>query len=159
MTNAPIARLQSLSAEEKVKLLAILKRKLLVRAIVFVSVILSSFAIVVYVNKHSGIFGSADSLGLINVFFVVVIVIFSRMLYSEIMDYRKEAGSSNKKVIRTRIAGRDGDKIILGNKSFSKEEILLDNSDFDLLKGGDEVLLELSARSNTIFSVKKAREE
>lgn len=93
----------------------------------------------------------------INVVFVVIVVICTRFLFSEFMEYGKETGSQNKKVINTRIAGRQDGKIILGNKPFGKEDILLDNSDFDYLQSGDEVLLELSAKSNIIFSVKKLR--
>ena len=50
---------------------------------------------------------------------------------------------------------KKNNKIVLGNKSFSKDEILLDTSDFDSLQAGDEVQLELSAKSNMLFSVKK----
>jgi len=154
--SSPIARLQALSEEEKTKLFVVLKRKLLVRLAVFFFGILLSLAITIYFNNYSGNSKIEDNLGLLNVFFIVIIVLCARLIYAEVLDYGKEIGSPNKKIIHTKIAGRQDGKIILGNKSFSKEDLLLDNSDFDSLKGGDDVVLELSAKSNIIFSVKKA---
>ncbi len=113
----------------------------------------------VYFNEFRDGNSAMDNLEVINVVFVIISVLCARLLISEISEYRKEAGSPVNKIIHTRIAGRKDGKIILGNKSFGKEEIILDASDFDSLQGGDEVVLELSAKSNTIFSVKKASKE
>lgn len=156
MSTAPVARLQSLSEEEKLKLSGILKRKLLVRAFIFIAAILAGIAVVVFFNKFSSSYNVEDNLEIINVVFVVVIVVCARFLFSEFADYRKEEASPSKRVVHTRIVGRQGDKIVLGNRSFGSEDILLDNSEFDSLKGGDNVVLELSAKSNLIFSVKKS---
>lgn len=157
--SSPIARLLSLSEEERLKLSSVLKRKLLLRIFIFTIAILTSIAIVVFFNGPVGYDKARDNLEVINVVFVVIIVVCARFMFSEFMEYNKEVTSSHKKVVRTRVAGLDGDKIILGNRSFGKEEIVLDNSHFEGLKAGDEVLLEISTRSNTIFSVKKAPKE
>ena len=86
----------------------------------------------------------------------MLIVLCARLLYSEFMEYGKETGSPNKKVIRTIVTGVSGGKIALGNKSFGKEEFLLGAPDFETLQKDNEVILELSARSNTLFSIKRA---
>ena len=127
--------------------------------LLFVAVILACLGITFYFNLYKELYDFGDNLGVLNVVFVVIIVICSRLSYSEIRYYKKEINSHNKKIIRTRVGGVENGKIILGNKSFSKEEIILNNSDFDLLKGGDDVILELSAQSNTIFSVKRIMKE
>ncbi len=121
----------------------------------FLSAIVLSTAMVIYFNKYNSSYG--DSLGIVNVVFVVIIVLCARLLYTEVLEYGKEMRSPNKKVIHTRIAGIKNGKVMLGNKSFSKEEILLDSSEFDSLQGGEEVMLELSAVSNTLFSVKRVQ--
>jgi hypothetical protein len=149
------ASLQSLSDQEKEKLSAILRRKLYLRGGVFFGMILTCSAIMLFFNKYNVNYQVEGNLGVINVVFVVISVIGARLFVSEILEFNKETSSPVKKIIRTKVAGRKDDKIILGNKSFSKEEILLDSSEFDLLKGGDEVTLELSAKSNTIFSIRR----
>jgi len=159
MSSAPLARLQLLSEEEKAKLTGIFRRRLIARAAAFSLMILTCIAVILYFNKYRGDYRADDNLEIINVVFVVILVIGARLLVSEILEYSKELKSTSKKVIRTRVLDRKDDKIVLGNKSFSKDQILLDTSDFDSLKGGDEVLLELSAKSNTIFSVKKVSKE
>lgn len=155
MSTAPIARLQSLSEVEKIKLSEVLRRKLLLRAVIFIAAILAGAAVVVFFNKYSIGYNIEDNLDVINVVFVVIIVVCARFLFSEFMEYGKEVRSSNKRVIYTKIAGRQDDKIVLGNKSFGREDILLDDSGFESLNRGDEVVLELSAKSNLIFSIKK----
>jgi hypothetical protein len=156
--SAPIARLAALSDEEKTKLSAILKQRLLLRSFLFFLGIFVSIAVIVYFNRYGHV-KSEDNLGLINVVFIVMAVLCARLLYAEFSDYGKEIGSPNKRIIRTRMSGKKGSKIVLGNKTFSKENILLDSSAFDSLQGNEEVQLELSAKSNIIFSVKKAAKE
>ena len=153
--SSPIARLKSLSEEEKSKLSAVLRRKLFLRVGIFSSIVLVCLVVMMYFNTFSGSYKVEDNLEIINVVFVVISVLCLRLVISEILEFGKETRSPNKKVIHTRIAGRKGDEIILGNKSFSKSEILLDNSEFDSFKGGEDVVLELSAISNSIFSVKR----
>lgn len=155
MSSSPVARLQILLEEEKAKLYAILLRKLLVRACIFTLMILTCIAILLFFNKHSANYRIEDNLEVLNVVFVVILVIVARLFVSEIFEFRKEIRSTSKKIIRTRVLGKENNKIVLGNKSFSKDEIILDASDFDSLKAGDEVQLELSVKSNIIFSVKK----
>lgn len=156
MSNAPVARLQGLSEEEKEKLSGIFKRKLIFRSILFVGAILVSLGVILYFNRYSSSYKMEDNLEVINVVFVVLIVLCARLLFSEFMEYGKEKGSPNKKVIRTVVSGIHNGKIALGNKSFGKEDFLLNATDFDLLKAGDEVILELSAKSNTLFAIKRA---
>ncbi|MBI4946735.1 MAG: hypothetical protein HY840_10070 [Bacteroidetes bacterium] len=60
-----------------------------------------------------------------------------------------------KKVVDTRIVNHDGEKITIGNQQFKREDILLDAPDFELLRAGDPVRVEHSAKSHTIFSVKR----
>lgn len=155
MSSAPIARLQVLSEAEREKLSAILLRRLLIRSSLFLLMILTCIAILLYFNKYSGNYRAEDNLEIINVVFVVIVVVVSRLLVSEILESSKEMKSASKKVIRTKVLDKKNNKIVLGNKSFSKDEILLDTSDFDSLQAGDEVQLELSAKSNMLFSVKK----
>ena len=156
MATAPIARLEGLSNEERIGLSVVLKKKLLLRTVIFIATILAGIGVLVFFNTYSTSYSANDNLEVINVVFVVIIVVCVRFLYSEFGEYGKEVGSPNKRVLRTKVLGRQGAKIMLGNKSFGKEDILLDNSEFDALNGGEEVVLELSAKSNLIFSVKKA---
>lgn len=155
MPTFPIARLQSLSEEEKIKLSGIFRRKLLFRASLFFTIMAVSIAVILFFNKYISSYKVEDNLDVINVVFVIITALFARLIFSEFMEFGKEIRSPNKKVIHTKIAGRNEGKIFLGNKSFAKDEILLDSSDFDFLQKGDDVQIEISARSNTLFSVKK----
>ncbi len=132
-----------------------MRKKLIIRVGVFSALVLLCLAVMMYFNMFSGNYKVEDNLEVINVAFVVISVLCLRLVVSEILEFGKETRSSNKKVIHARIVGRKGDEIILGNKSFAKDEILLDNSEFDSFKGGEDVILEISAVSNTIFSVKR----
>ena len=127
--------------------------------LLFAAVILACVSITLYFNRYRDLYDFGDNLGVLNVVFVVIIVICSRLSYSEMRYYKKETRSADKKLIRTRVGGVENGKVILGNKSFAKEEILLDSADFDSLRGGDEVTLELSVQSNTIFSLKRVVKE
>lgn len=149
------ARLEALSDPEKVKLVALLKRRLIFRAAMFSLAIAVSLGIMLFFNNYNSSYKTEGNIGIVNVVFVVVIVLCSRLLFADIQEYGKESRSHNKKIILTRLGGKAGNKIILGNKSFSRDEILLDNSEFDSLQKGDDVILELSAVSNLIFAVKK----
>ena len=153
--SSPIPRLEALSDIEKEKLISVFKGKFIVKLILFLSMILFGIGVMIYFNKYSSNYKVEDNLEVINVVFVVMVVVCSRFLISEFSDYRKEVKSPNKKIILTRVAGRSSNKIMLGNKAFGKADILLDSSDFDLLNRGDEVRLEISAVSNTLFAVKQ----
>lgn len=152
----PIARLEDFSKEEKNRLSSILVRKLYLSGSICMAILLVCIALLVYFNNNSQNFRVEENLGTANVVFVIIIVICGRLFVSEIMDYYKEVGASQKKVIFAKIGGRKDGKIVLGNKSFGKNEMLLDVLDFDSLKEGDDVKIELSAKSNRLFSVKKA---
>lgn len=147
--------IETLSADERSKLISILKKKLIARAILFISAIVVSLGVVIYFTAFRTGTTSDDNIGIINVVFVVVIVLCARLLYAEVSDYGKEIASQEKKVTNTRIVSKQDGKIVLGNKSFGKEDILLNNYDFDTLQAGDDVILEISTKSNLIFSVKK----
>ena len=154
MSSPSVARLKDLSEEEKIKLKKIFFRKLSLRALIFVGIIQVCIIAMLYFNKFS-IYKSEDNIGVLNVVFIMIMVVCGRFMYSEIWDYKKEIRSPVKRMIDTRIAGRKDGKIILGNKSFARNEILLDAPGFDSLQRGDEVTLELSAKSNTIFSIRR----
>jgi hypothetical protein len=154
MSSSPVARLQSLSDEEKEKLSAVLRRRLFFRSGIFFAMVLTCVAIILYFNIYNDNHVN-DNLEIVNVVFVVISVLCARLFVSEFLEYKKEISSPVKKLVQTRVAGKKDGKIILGNKSFGKDDILLDASEFDSLRDGDEVILELSAKSNTIFSIRR----
>jgi hypothetical protein len=149
---------QVFSEEEKIKLRSVLGSKLMIRASMFSLMTLTRLGVLLFFNKYNTKFQVEDNLEIINVVFVVILVICSRLLISEIAEYRREVKSSTKRIVRTHIGGSKGNRILLGNKLVAKNEMVLDDTDFDLLKGGDEVILELSTKSNLLFSVKKIEE-
>ena len=92
---------------------------------------------------------------LLNVAFFIMAAIPARILFGEFLEYRKEVRSPVKKIVHTKISKRDGNKITIGNQQFKKEDIILDVSGFDELRAGDHVSVEHSAKSHTLFSVKR----
>lgn len=149
------ARLENFTTEEKTMLSAVLKRKLLVIGLIYIVVILLSVAFMIYFNNYSENYYLQNNIEVINVVFVVISVICGRMLVSEIIEYTKEINSPVKKVIETKILSSSEGKITLGNKSFEESDFLLDSSIFFSLHSGDSVRVELSAKSDILFSIKK----
>ncbi len=149
----PIAQLQSLSEVERTRLVSIFKKLTFRKSAFFAIPVLISIVALIYFNSSDvGLF-SKEYLEITNVTFVVITVLCLRLIVSEFIDYGKEIKSPNKKIIKTHITDMKNGEIVLGNKSFSREEVLLDAPDFLTLKKGDAVTLELSVRSNTIFSI------
>ncbi len=148
-------RLENFSAEEKTKLSSIMKKKLFIFCGIYISVILFSVGFIVYFNNHSENYYFENHLEVINVVFVFISVICARMVVSEAMDYRKEIKSPHKKVIETKIIGRKEGKIMLGNKLFAQDDFLFGAPDFNSFQNGDNVRIELSAKSDMLFSIKR----
>ncbi len=151
----PIAHLENFTEEEKIKLSSLLRTKMIFRSLIIGSLILLCTGVLVYCNIFSGNNLIQSNLGIINVVFGVVGIICGRLLLAEFMEFWSEANASQKKVVNTKITGKTAEKITLGRKSFTKQDILLDSSDFDSLKEGDVVRVELSSKSSTLFSVKR----
>lgn len=148
-------RLENFPEAEKNILKTVLKRRIFLRGIIFFLVIAVCIGIMIYFNKNSSIAYIEDNIGLINVAFVIITVICTRMVIADWMEFNKEISYPMKKVIDTRIALREGEKIFVGNKSFSKDEFLLEAQSFDSLQAGDNVRIELSAKTDTLFSIKR----
>ena len=149
------ARLENFTEEEKKILSEILKKKLFVISAIYVIVILLSVAFMIYFNKYSESYFLQNNLEVINVVFVIISVICARMLVSEILEYAKEIKSPVKKVVETKILGRDENRISLGNKSFDENDFIFGIDDFESFKIGDNVRIELSAKTDTLFTLKK----
>ena len=149
------ARLENLSVEEKSKLSVILKKRLFLFSGIYLSVILVSVAFIVYFNKYSENYYFQNHLEIINVAFVFISVICARMVVSEVIDYSKELNSPHKKVIETKILAVKDGKITLGNKSFSEDDFIFGAEAFNSLQSGDSVRVELSAKSDMLFSIKR----
>lgn len=148
-------RLENFSEAEKRELIAILKKRRSSRVALFVLLILVFLSCLVYFNGFSQPPSVQDKLEILNVVFVVIFVIGGRLVVSEVVEYKKESAAEQKKVLNTKILAVSGNKITLGNKSFSKEDVLLGCPDFDQLKPGDLVRLEISSKSDALFSIKK----
>ena len=149
------ARLEKFSEEEKKELASIFKRKFFAIAGIYLLIMLLSIAAITYFNLYSEQYYIQNNLEVINVVFVVITALCGRLLIAECRDYLKEINSSDKKVIETKIIGKKNNEIILGNKLFEEDDFLLHAVDFDLLNVGDSVRIELSAKSDSLFSIKK----
>lgn len=154
--SSPAARLERFSDEEKNLLASYLKKRLLLRAIIYLALIVLSVFVVLYFNVYDISLVNEDSLGIINVVFVISGMLCLRLLIGEVMDNKKELNASSKKVIAAKVTSRDGAKIYFGAKGIRKKQLMIDPSGFDELKVGDVAHVELSVRSGMVFSVKKA---
>lgn len=149
------AHLESFSEEEKRELSSLLGKDLFVFCSIYISVILVSAAIVLYCNIYSENNYFLNNIEVINVVFVVISVICARMVVSEVIDYRKEIKSSHKKIVETKISEKKEGEIIIGNKTFDEDDFLFGVSDFDSFQSGEHVRIELSAISETLFSISR----
>jgi hypothetical protein len=145
-------REENFSEEEKARLKEIFSKKLLTKSVIYFFLIGGSISVIIYFNFFTAGF---DNLGLVTLAFLTTIALCGRIYISNISEYRKETKSPAKKVIETRIVKREGEIIFIGNQQFKRENILLDVPDFDKLKADDKVRVEHSAKSHTIFSIKK----
>lgn len=145
-------RLENFTTEEKMRLAHIFRKKFLVKSVIYLSLIFGSIFIIVYFNFFTQGF---DNLGLLDLAFGINIALCGRIYIGEFSEYRKESGSSVKKIVDTRIVSCEGGKILIGNQQFDKEDILLDAPDFDSFHAGDRVRVEHSAKSHILFSVKR----
>lgn len=152
MASAQLTRLENFTAEEIIRLKEIFRKKLLIKSLIYFFLIGGSVLVIVYFNFFTAGF---ENIGLLNLAFITTIALCGRIYFSNISEYRQEIKSPVKKVIETRIVKREGEKIFIGNQQFKRENILLDVPDFDVLKAGDYVRVEHSAKSHTLFSVKK----
>jgi hypothetical protein len=153
--SGPIARLENFSESEKNRISSMLRKKMILRSGLIGGLILLCACLLIYFNIWSSNILIQENRGVLNVVFGVVGIISARLLLAEVMEFWSESNAAQKKVVNTRITGRKGEKIFLGKKSFGRQELLLDDSDFDLLKEGDAVKVEYSTKSDTLFSVKK----
>lgn len=154
MTQPPI-RLEPLSAEERKAVLAFLKGKLIIRSVLLGVIVLSCIAALVYFNSPIGKGLFLENLETLNVVFVFLGVIVGRFLYSEYRDFSAERKSGQKKVIRTRVGKVLEGEISIGNRRFSEDDFILGSNDFHDLRPGDDVIVELSARSELLFTIRK----
>lgn len=130
-------------------------RKLLLIGGIYACVIVISIAFIVYFNLYREEYLLKDNIEVINIVFIIVAAISGKLFISEIMDYRREMKSSQKRVVEAKILERKNYEITLGNKSFEEEDFLFRAPEFDSLKEGDTVRVELSAVSSKLFSVKR----
>lgn len=151
----PHIRTEKFSAEEKEDLSRILRKRLLFLGSVYFIIIAGSIAVMIYFNKYSNSYYIEDNLEIINVAFVIIAVLCGRMLVAEIMDYGKEISASEKKIVETRVMARKNNKIIIGNKHFSKHDFIMDNSSFNSVQEGDKVQIEISTKSGLLFTIKR----
>src|SRR5687767_8220858 len=100
--------IETLTPEERSKLAAVLKRKLVPRVVLFILGILVSIGVVVYFTAFRKDVMSEDNIGIINVVFIVIIMFCARLLYADIAEYSAETRAADKKVTRTRVGARDG---------------------------------------------------
>lgn len=150
-SSSPV-QIEKFTPEEKVLLLAVLKKKLLLKSILYVSVILILAVVLIYILSFpSGIENSA----LLYLAMGITAAICAKMLFAEWSDYKREIRSEVKRVVNTRILYRDSKTLAIGNQHFKRQQIILDASDFDRLNSGDAIRVEYSAQSHTIFSIKK----
>jgi ABC-type siderophore export system fused ATPase/permease subunit len=148
-------QIEKFSEVERDKLRALLKKRLLTFLAIYLTIIALSVFIMIYFNTYATVYYIANNLEVINVVFVVIIALCGRLLVAEIMEFGKEVKATEKKVVITKITGRKGNQISIGNKRFSVHDFIIDNSDFHSLQVGDSVRIELSTKSNTFFSIKK----
>ena len=148
-------KLEKFTDEEKAVLTSFLKKRLLFIGGIYLGVILISIAFIYYFNKYSENYRIHDNMEVINVVFVVIGVLCGRLLFSEVIGYGKEIKSENKKVVQTKIIGRKDGKVTLGNKSFNEEDFIFGAVGFDSLQSGDSVIIELSAKSDTLFRIRR----
>jgi NhaP-type Na+/H+ or K+/H+ antiporter len=151
----PPVRLEKFSDEEKTRLRSFLGRRLLLFSGIYGGVIAVSLSFMIFFNVYSDKYPILDHLEIINVAFIVISVLCGRLLVSEIIEFRKEMNAEEKRVIQTRIMGLKDGKIGLGNKSFYEEDFLFGADDFDLLKAGDNVEIQISAKSDMLFRIKR----
>ena len=147
--------LREFSSEEKAVLTAIMRRKLFVVGGIYAGVVLVSVFFIVYFSLYSANFRILDNLEVINVVFAIIGVLCLRQLLSEIVEYRRETRLQEKRVALSRILEVKDGSVKLGSKSFDEDDFLFGVKDFDSLKAGDNVEIEISARSNMIFSIKR----
>ncbi len=149
------ARLENFLPEEKEKLISVLKKKVFVIVGIYAVVMCLSVAFIIYFNRYSENYYFQNNIEVVNVVFVVISVICGRMLVAEIIEYRKEIKSPVKKVAEAKILKKESNEITLGNKTFEESDFILNAVDFDSIKTGDSVRVELSAKSSLLFSIKK----
>jgi len=151
---APNTSIENFTSEEKSRLVSFLRKKMLMKSFMYLSIIAGIIFVLVYFNYLSGD-AENENLGLLNIAFIIMAAFPARILFIEFLDYRTETRSAFKKIVLTRIVKSDGNKITIGNQQFNKEDIILDASVFDDLQAGDPVRVEHSAKSHIIFSVKR----
>lgn len=148
-------RVEKFSEPEKERLRTLLKKRLLVLAVIYLTIIAVSISIMVYFNKYSTAYYIKNNLEVINVAFVIITVLCGRLLVSEVIEFGKEAKATEKKIVEAKVTGRKGNKISIGDKNLGMHDFILDNSGFDSLRVGDNVRIELSAKSGTLFTIKR----
>lgn len=146
--------IENFTPEEKRRLVSILRKRLLPKSIVYLVIIVSFIFVLIYFNYIKNTH-EIENIGLLNVVFIVTVFISVRICVGDFLEYMKEVRSPFKKVVSTRIVKHEGNKLTIGNQQFKKEDILLDASDFDVLRAGDHVRVEHSEKSHTLFRVKK----
>lgn len=148
-------KIENLSEEEKNRIKSICLKRLFFRGGLYLALIIASVWIMIYFNTHLEKVTSEDNLGIINVAFIVIGSIGLSLLIGEGKKYFNETNASAKKILLTKIIDKKDGKIVLGNKAFSRNNILLDAPEFDALQKGDDVRLEISSQTNTLLSVTK----
>ena len=128
------------------------------RAVVISLIIVVCASVLVYFNVFASMGMGENSIGIVNVVFGIVGIICGRLLLAEFSEYFKETGSDSKKVVTTRVMARKGEKIVLGNRSFAKSDVLISNEGFEDLQQGDTVRVEHSSKSSIIFSLIRVQE-
>ena len=153
MTDA--VKLEKFTNDEKAMLTSILRKRLFLTGAIYMTVIILAIAFLVYFNKFSENYNIQNNLEVINVVSIIISVLFARLFVSEWMDYRKEINSSDKKIILTKILAKKNGEVTLGNKSFDEDDFIFGAVDFNSLQSGDNVEIEISAKSDTLFRIKR----
>jgi hypothetical protein len=145
-------RIENFTPEEKIVLISIFKKRLLIKSMIYVFIILISISILIYTLCFT-----SESENFVLLYFAmgITVALCGRMFIADLSEYQRETSSPVKKVVNTRILHRDEKTIYIGNQRFRRKDIILDASEFDELHAGDPVRVEHSVKSHIIFSVKK----
>ena len=150
---------ENFSSEEKEQLKKILSKRFFLKGGFYFFISTAFAAMIIYLNMFSDVGDSfAENLGIYNVIFIMLAAFSLRMFAGEIISYYKEINSPYKKVFFTHVKNIRKGKIILGNNLISRKDILLSAPDFKTLRQGDEVCVELSAKTGSLLRVKKISE-
>jgi hypothetical protein len=151
MKHTPTAWLDSISEEEKTRLIGYMKKQFITLMMICIPICAISVAGVLYLNNGAGTLGETEK-SIYNTVLVLSGVVCIRLLIGQTVSYAKEKNAWQKKMML-----REVENIKNKNVFFIDDETKYKMIDHHDLRIGDKVEVSVAEKLPIILSIKKQR--